>query len=840
MSAYEGGAGEEAACDCGEDFVAGDSPMGAAEHHESQVLLETKEELGVADFVSMRRSARLPRSSLRKRALMLAAGSVALAAAALALVIWRAGGASSSASVAPSGGAGFQDLAAAPTEHRSKPKPAPPPPPPPPPPPAGSCSNVGQDCRNTKCCTQPGHFCFAKDQGWAACHEQCAPGIHMDDAPKFRSPWSCELLSKAPALHDRYWMMCDGPGACEGSHTMHKWHKDPRALARQVGDFSKLPGAHMADHMVLEHWRAAPPTFRGKPVELSEVARFARELLESDPFGTGDKVPYVDFEGPGENKVVAITQRQLAFLVANSLMGNSIPPGDGLEAALKRCSARGMPDARWFEDADDEESSESQDDEDGKVAHKSERSDRSSDAMLFKKRRLGDGVGGVFSVQRDLVAAARGLLQGVGGGKTEEDEEEEDEAKHKATKKATTSTSPRPKETSTSTTTAKTTTTLTTTGPPPPTGFLYSLLSFLAVLSQELTSDAQGSVLMAAKPRAMDDSWRTKLKNATLAPPTLCLQNAGGAECALHDFMAGGNSFQAMTDIAGGSIGGGAGLCDIATTQEESVVQFYSEVLAFSFFAGGLGKMLPAPVAFLGTRRYMTRITGQSGIGPPFFAKCGYISGENWLNDEISSTSVSVRLGDRTLPIAPGAFVGVASKCARCHAPACSVEDLVNNNCDAQRHFLDEDVARWYQAYEATMYHPALHGAFRALVKRVGTGPWGAGEWLGDSQQSFLAVWLATSLLKGVSLDYYAYSRFCENAANQCLVLDEAGCKKCLQLAYPWPGNAGKTVSEASCSGPGLGFVVQQLQWHPAEELHNRMAGIAKPPARVFNSLLNL
>ncbi len=32
------------------------------------------------------------------------------------------------------------------------------------------------------------------------------------------------------------------------------------------------------------------------------------------------------------------------------------------------------------------------------------------------------------------------------------------------------------------------------------------------------------------------------------------------------------------------------------------------------------------------------------------------------------------------------------------------------------------------------------HQAYSAVVSRIGTGPWGAGVWYGDSQHSFLTV----------------------------------------------------------------------------------------------------
>eukprot|EP01048_Picozoa_sp_COSAG05_P031655 COSAG05_NODE_11679_length_502_cov_1.148883_1_plen_78_part_00 len=61
------------------------------------------------------------------------------------------------------------------------------------------------------------------------------------------------------------------------------------------------------------------------------MAAFMQKLLVSNPFGTSDKAPYVDFKAPSQSKVVAITQRQLAFVVANALMGNSLAgTADGL------------------------------------------------------------------------------------------------------------------------------------------------------------------------------------------------------------------------------------------------------------------------------------------------------------------------------------------------------------------------------------------------------------------------------------------------------------------------------------------------------------------------------
>lgn len=50
----------------------------------------------------------------------------------------------------------------------------------------------GGDCSGTKCCSGPGMQCFEKNDGWATCMHECAPGIHTDDPDK--TPWTCNRL----------------------------------------------------------------------------------------------------------------------------------------------------------------------------------------------------------------------------------------------------------------------------------------------------------------------------------------------------------------------------------------------------------------------------------------------------------------------------------------------------------------------------------------------------------------------------------------------------------------------------------------------------------------------
>lgn len=488
---------------------------------------------------------------------------------------------------------------------------------------------------------------------------------------------------------------------------MVRWRIRPRDLIPHVKDFSSLPG--VPDYAsVRDHWTQSPPWFHGAQVTLADIAAFAKRLLHSDPFGTGDSVPYVDFNYQvSEAKVVSITQRQLAFIVVNILFGNDIVWGSGLRKMLKRCKGT--------------------------------------------------------------------------------------------------------------------------------TGHLYSMLSFLAILSQELQELEHGSTLIAATPKSADDSWRDRLMSHELTPPSLCMDGAGKHTCNLTDFMDGGVDFQAVTDIAGGSLGGGAGLCDIANTQEESLVQFYSEVVAFAFFAGGEQGLLPVPLTFLGVRRYVNQIGGESTTGPPYDDKCGVILKKNWLNERIRLTADWVDfLGTiSTSRIARSAFVAVAS-CGTeaCMAYSCKHEDKVNNVCDTQRRHLDHDLRLWYQAYEPSMYDLSIQGAFRKLVRRIGTGPWGAGAWLGDSQQSFLTVWLATSLLNGPTmLDYYVYNRFCENPGNQCFVLAGKDCETCIL------GSHETSLWKSQCGHNDVHSMIAKFAGKPASTLHSALSKVHGPPAQVFDLL---
>jgi len=51
------------------------------------------------------------------------------------------------------------------------------------------------DCRESKCCADPGFQCYEKNDYWAACKEACVPGsMDPEDDAEHRVPWSCKKL----------------------------------------------------------------------------------------------------------------------------------------------------------------------------------------------------------------------------------------------------------------------------------------------------------------------------------------------------------------------------------------------------------------------------------------------------------------------------------------------------------------------------------------------------------------------------------------------------------------------------------------------------------------------
>lgn len=677
------------------------------------------------------------------------------------------------------------------------------------------------------------------------------------------APESLVAITAANEAHGPTHLLCYGMQSC-GSYERRHWGQSPWDLSEKVGNLDWMPGVNAdAFAQLAAAWRERPPLLpSGRPATLPSIAKFLRDLLRSDPFGTGDEVPYVDLHQP-TGKVVAITQKQLAFLVANVLMGNDLPDSNGLTAALRRCTGEAasgpapeeqyQPQAvavmqppppapapvvsalqhidtdqlremhakgwRWYAHFDLPDSHDAE----------NIKGDDVLGAMGFAEQKgyhcFALNIGRAWMKQVS-VPPRREQLKDMGADNPViffvYDPALSTEARSAPTRSMKVADSIAQAGNSTAHASRRLWW--------KPADILYSLLSFLAVLSEELADGSQGSTLIATAPEWDNgQGWKGMLERTKLKPPNVVVKVEGHANWGDQaDFMAGGTPKQALTDIAGNVVGGGGNLCNTANTQDESLVQFYSEVLAFSFFMTG-DKMLPVPMTILGARRYLNNIEGNSYGG-----RCGAVSAEDWLNTQIMKDTVEVDLDGRRVAVAASAFVALKSECTNAHtAGQCDMGSLVNNQCDVQRRHLDIDIAYWTQAYNAQLYNPVVQSAFSAVVKRIGTGPWGAGEWKGDSQQYFLTVWLATALLgPGLTLDYFIYDHFCENPGNQCFLLDQASCGPCMARA-----GAAQPMDPSTCGQQDIWGIIHAFTGRTARELYDGLTNVGKPPVQVFDSL---
>jgi len=79
------------------------------------------------------------------------------------------------------------------------------------PPVSANCSASYEDCRSTKCCSDPGLQCYEKNRWWAMCRATCIPGA-ADPADVDPEHWSCRKFgerSKGRPVE---------PGECHGVH----------------------------------------------------------------------------------------------------------------------------------------------------------------------------------------------------------------------------------------------------------------------------------------------------------------------------------------------------------------------------------------------------------------------------------------------------------------------------------------------------------------------------------------------------------------------------------------------------------------------------------------------
>jgi len=63
-----------------------------------------------------------------------------------------------------------------------------------------SCTVAYQDCRRERSCCDESHTCYEKSDFWAGCLPSCKPGVHDDEEPQWRSPWTCRVLQTGRRL----------------------------------------------------------------------------------------------------------------------------------------------------------------------------------------------------------------------------------------------------------------------------------------------------------------------------------------------------------------------------------------------------------------------------------------------------------------------------------------------------------------------------------------------------------------------------------------------------------------------------------------------------------------
>eukprot|EP00392_Amoebophrya_sp_AT5.2_P012691 g12798.t1 len=125
---------------------------------------------------------------------------------------------------------------------------------------------------------------------------------------------------------------------CAAGTAKKTWKASPKALKKGTGAF------YGGLKKVGSEFFGGGIKFRGKTVTFeSAVDNWAFSLLQEagsifGPHVKDTEVPYVALNGPpGTAKAIAISQRQLAFIVANVVFGNDVAPGNGLGANWAHC-----------------------------------------------------------------------------------------------------------------------------------------------------------------------------------------------------------------------------------------------------------------------------------------------------------------------------------------------------------------------------------------------------------------------------------------------------------------------------------------------------------------------
>lgn len=314
---------------------------------------------------------------------------------------------------------------------------------------------------------------------------------------------------------------------------------------------------------------------------------------------------------------------------------------------------------------------------------------------------------------------------------------------------------------------------------------------------EEVRQKAEGVSMQAAKLRVCDyDAGAGPFDGIDSVPKRGCQkrrQDAPGV-----DFMIGGEPGQATQDISASWFGGylfDAKACGLGGGQDERLSVYFPEVTILAYFLSQSEKypQLRQPAWFLGARNFFKNLDGTARFDSPM------VLAEVPLKSDLVDVSVADHLFEISSSRPVVVFMSESQGLVDDHSTR-ELQLARLNRLQAQREMgtgqfaFEKQVRAWYRSLALTSYDERIHGALRALVKSVGTGPWFSGLWWGDSQLGFLAIWLGHALAaptwgwpsrtdsSPLMLDYYIYADFTENPGNQCYVIPGEACRACLNV----------------------------------------------------------
>ena len=212
------------------------------------------------------------------------------------------------------------------------------------------------------------------------------------------------------------------------------------------------------------------------------------------------------------------------------------------------------------------------------------------------------------------------------------------------------------------------------------------------------------------------------------------------------DFVSGGLPGQATQDISASWLGGYVlgHTSDLGGGLDERLVLFFPEVSILTFFLSESPSFpqLRQPAWILGARKIGLNLDGTARFDAPVITDRAV---------PMTSDLLDVGIDGRQYKISGlRPFLAFMSESQGFLKGGADLLGLARRNrlpaqreVDPGRWFaFDKQVQAWYGAVSLQSYNPAVRLALKQMVRSLGSGPWLAGLWFGDSQVGFLASWI--------------------------------------------------------------------------------------------------